>query len=386
MDYIIKNGMVFDSKEGRFEQREIYVRDGYIADAVHGDAEVIDAEIIDAKGKYIVPGLIDEHAHLYLDGSMIGANADTTCIPSGITTANDGGTTGASGFELFYKADIIRSETTVYAFLNVSTFGNKSLCRHEENHDPEDFREDLILRLFRKYPAVLRGLKVRMCKETLEDYGMAPLYRAIEISERLKEEGYHAPVAVHYGNLPGNVTVDDLADALRKGDILSHVFQTHGETIFEENGSVKESIRRAKERGVYMDSCNGRVHWSFDRLKKAIADGFCPDIISSDLVRASEYTRPGFSLIHAMCVYSAAGMRTEDIFKAVTYTPALALGISDYAGTLDIGSPADLAIFEIRDTEMVFEDMYQGRCRGNQIFIPLLTMKQGRVAYRQIYF
>ena len=35
--------------------------------------------------------------------------------------------------------------------------------------------------------------------------------------------------------------------------------------------------------------------------------GFYPDIISSDLVRVSEYTRPGFSLLYAMSVNSAAG-------------------------------------------------------------------------------
>lgn len=121
---------------------------------------------VDAEGNYVVPGIIDEHAHLNLYGTIIGANADTVCIPNGITTACDGGTCGASNFEQFYMSNIIRYESTVYSYLNVSTFGNKSLCKHEEDHDPADFREDLIDSLFEKYPQVLRGLKVRMCKET----------------------------------------------------------------------------------------------------------------------------------------------------------------------------------------------------------------------------
>lgn len=382
-DFIIKNGMVFDSRAGVFSKGNVYVKDGFIVEREEGEET---GEVVDAAGKYVVPGLIDEHAHLNLYGTIIGANADTVCVPSGITTAVDGGTTGAAGFELFYKSNIIRYETSVYAYLNVSTFGNKSLCKHEENHDPEDFREDLILKLFRKYPQTLRGLKVRMCKGTLEEYGMAPLYKTIEFSERLTRYGFHAPVAVHYGDLPENVTVKELMEALRSGDILAHAYQTHGETIFEEDGNVKESVKNAQKRGVLIDSCNGRVHWSFAHLKQGFADGLFPDIISSDLVRVSEYTRPGFSLLHAMCVLSAAGMETEQILRAVTYQPAKALGLLDQAGTLEPGTPADIAVFDIGDTDRIFTDMFQGSCKGNKMFIPLLTMKQGRVAYRQIFY
>lgn len=382
-EFLIKNGVVFESETGTFQKRDVFVKDGFIVPCsdISGSAQVIDAQ-----GKYVLPGLIDEHAHLNLDGTIIGANADTVCVPSGITTAVDGGTTGASGFELFYKANIIRYETSVYAYLNVSTFGNKSLCKHEENHDPEDFREDLMMRMFQKYPDTLRGLKVRMCKGTLENYGMAPLHRAIEISERMKKHGFHVPVIVHYGDLPENVTVENLVGALRKGDVLAHAFQTHGETIFDVHGHVLECVKSAKRKGVFIDSCNGRVHWSFENLKQAFQDEFYPDIISSDLVRVSEYTRPGFSLLHAMCVLSAAGMKTEDILRAVTYTPAKMLGMEEKTSVLKEGRIADIAIFDIVNMDCQLEDMFGGTCSGNKMFIPLLTMKQGRVAYRQIYF
>ncbi len=381
-DFIIKGGYVFDSLNRTFAVRDLYIKDGLLADGAGMEA----AEIIDARGKYVVPGLIDEHAHLNLDGTIIGANADLTCIPGGVTSAVDGGTTGAAGFELFYKSNIIRYETSVYAYLNVSTFGNKSLCLHEENHDPADFREDLILKLFRKYPDILRGLKVRMCSGTLENYGMKPLYKTIEISERLQAAGFHAPVIVHYGDLPENVTVKELTASLRKGDVLAHAYQTHGETIFDSDGKVLNCVKEAQTRGVVIDSCNGRVHWSFDNMKNGFADGFYPDIISSDLVRASEYTRPGFSLLHAMRVCSAAGMDREAILQAVTYHPAKAAGILDKAGTLEPGKTADIAVLDIAEDHSVLKDMFGGECEGKEIFIPLLTMKQGRAAYRQIYY
>lgn len=384
IDMVICNGQVFDSAQAKFEKKDIGIHQGRFV-ALDEDTEA-DSKV-DAEGNFVVPGLIDEHAHLNLHGTIIGANADTMCIPNGITTACDGGTCGASNFEQFYMSNIVRYEPAVYSYLNVSTFGNKSLCKHEEDHDPEDFREDLIDRLFEKYPEVLRGLKVRMCKGTLGNHGMSPLYAGLEMSKRLQEKGFHCPVAIHYDDLPDNVSVHELFGAMRKGDVIAHVFQTKAETIFDENGKIKDSVWEAKKRGVYMDDCHGRVHWSYPNLQNAFSQGFYPDIISSDLVRVSEYTRPGFSLLYAMSVNSAAGMPVEKILQSVTYTPAKALGIEEKAGQIRNGAPADVAILDIRDVQdKTFTDNYGNNISGNKLFVPLMTVRAGRTAYRQIFF
>ena len=384
IDMIIRNGQVFDSVNAKFEKKDIGIHQGVF---VALDEETQSNNEVDAEGNYVVPGIIDEHAHLNLYGTIIGANADTVCIPNGITTACDGGTCGASNFEQFYMSNIIRYESTVYSYLNVSTFGNKSLCKHEEDHDPADFREDLIDSLFEKYPQVLRGLKVRMCKETLGDHGISPLHAGIEMSEHLKAKGYHCPVAIHYDDLPENVTVKELFGTMRKDDVIAHVFQTKAETIFDENGKIKDCVWDAKKRGVYMDDCHGRVHWSYPNLQNAFSQSFYPDIISSDLVRVSEYTRPGFSLLYAMSVNSAAGMPTEKILQSVTYTPAKSLGIEEKAGVIREGAPADVAILDIRDVkDKTFTDNYGNSISGNKLFVPLMTVKGGRTAYRQIFF
>lgn len=384
IDMIIRNGQVFDSVNAKFEKKDIGIHQGVF---VALDEDTQSNNEVDAEGNYVVPGIIDEHAHLNLYGTIIGANADTVCIPNGITTACDGGTCGASNFEQFYMSNIIRYESTVYSYLNVSTFGNKSLCKHEEDHDPADFREDLIDSLFEKYPQVLRGLKVRMCKETLGDHGISPLHAGIEMSEHLKAKGYHCPVAIHYDDLPENVTVKELFGTMRKDDVIAHVFQTKAETIFDENGKIKDCVWDAKKRGVYMDDCHGRVHWSYPNLQNAFSQSFYPDIISSDLVRVSEYTRPGFSLLYAMSVNSAAGMPTEKILQSVIYTPAKSLGIEEKAGVIREGAPADVAILDIRDVkDKTFTDNYGNSISGNKLFVPLMTVKGGRTAYRQIFF
>lgn len=382
-DIQFRNGFVFDSEKGMFTKRDLFVRNGVIA----AEEESTEAKtVIDAEGKYVVPGLIDEHLHLDLNGSMIGVNGDTLCIPNGITTACDGGTCGASNFTQFYNSNIIRYEAHTYSYLNVSTFGNKSLCLHEEDHDPADFRPDLMEKLFRKYPDTLRGLKVRMCKGTLGNHGMAPLYRAIEISEELQSKGIRCPIAIHYDNLPDNVTVEELFRALRPGDIAAHIYQTKGETIFMEDGSIHPAVRDARERGVIMDDCHGRVHWSIPHLRQAVKEDFLPDIISSDAVRVSEYVRPGFSLLYALCMLSAAEVPTEKLLQCVTINPARALGIQDRAGALEPGMPADVTVLDIVDADRDFADNYGNTIPGDRMFVPLLTMVDGRVAYRQIFF
>lgn len=384
-DFWFKNGTLFDSKAGRFYKGDLFVKDGFIVQPDSGTTPEAKT-VINAEGKYVLPGLIDEHLHLDLNGSMIGVNGDTMCIPNGVTSACDGGTCGASNFTQFYNSNIIRYEAHTYSYINVSTFGNKSLCLHEENHDPADFRPDLIEKMFRKYPDTLRGLKVRMCIPTLDTYGMAPLLRALEISEDLKAKGYHCPVVVHYDNLPDNVTVEQLFNALRPGDIVAHVYQTKRETIFMPDGTIHPAVRAARERGVLMDDCHGRVHWSIPHLKMALEQDFLPDLVSSDAVRISEYVRPGFCLLYALCMLSAVGVPTEKILQCVTINPARALGIEDKAGSLEPGKPADVTVLDISDRPMELYDNWGGKINSNKLFIPMLTMVDGRVAYRQIFF
>ena len=99
IDMIIRNGQVFDSVNAKFEKKDIGIHQGVF---VALDEDTQSNNEVDAEGNYVVPGIIDEHAHLNLYGTIIGANADTVCIPNGITTACDGGTCGASNFEQFY--------------------------------------------------------------------------------------------------------------------------------------------------------------------------------------------------------------------------------------------------------------------------------------------
>ena len=63
MDYYIKNATIIN--EGENLEANVYVVEGKIAKIVR-KGEVFDARnaiVIDATGKYLIPGIIDEHVH-----------------------------------------------------------------------------------------------------------------------------------------------------------------------------------------------------------------------------------------------------------------------------------------------------------------------------------
>lgn len=386
MEHFIKlvNGKVVDSENRRILKKNIYIQNGVFADTA--DEEKIKT-VIDAKGKFILPGLIDEHVHVNFRNSNIGANADLLCLPMGVTSAVDPGSTGWSNFEGLYYHNILNYITSVYAYLHVTANGVFALSGYPEAADPAYFNEMEILKKAVRYPDIIKGLKIRLNRMTVGDRGIKPLQKAIEIAELLeKETGRHYPLEVHFDNLPETVRIADILEMLRPADILLHVFQMTGETIFTEDGYVKEKVKAAQKRGVWMDDAHGRMLWSFENLRRALSDGFLPDIISSDVVHACEYQPPASGLLHAMNVDLAAGMEEMDIFRAVTYTPAKAAGILDRAGTLDSGKPADVCIMDIASCDNVYYDWWGGSCHAEKVFVPQMTIKNGEIVYRQTFF
>jgi len=382
-DYIIRNGRVFDPHTERFELRDVYIGDGKFVQDAQSSSE---AQIIDATGKLVLPGLIDCHTHLNYLGSNIGCNADLLCIPSGVTSAVDGGTAGYANFPQFYSTNIVRYVPCVMEYLHVSSYGVKDHCTHPEEHDPADFDFDQIVRTFEKYPDVLRGLKIRVFGKTMDAYGTAPLEKTVEMADRLEKAGFKCLVNMHYTGAPQGHTLSELLDILRPGDLFSHVYQTMGETIFGGDGRIKPEVNHARARGVLFDTANGRPLWSFDHLERAFSEGFYPDTVSSDVIHLSMYVKPAFSLPHAMSVMYTAGMPLEKLLRAVTLTPAEMLGITDRAGTLDIGKCADLAIFDLMDTGMVLSDKHGGSRRSKGLFVPLATIRAGKLMFRQLFF
>jgi len=92
MKYLIKNGTLVN--EGECFEANIYITDGKIAKIVC-KGEVFDAGnaiVIDATGKYLIPGIIDEHVHFREPGLTQKADIDTesrAAVAGGVTSFMD---------------------------------------------------------------------------------------------------------------------------------------------------------------------------------------------------------------------------------------------------------------------------------------------------------
>ena len=91
MDFLIKNGTIYDPAQHKTWKGDIALVDGKIAAPSENHQY---RQVIDAEGCIVTSGLIDYHVHYMRGASEGGVQADVVSFCSGITTVVDGGTAG----------------------------------------------------------------------------------------------------------------------------------------------------------------------------------------------------------------------------------------------------------------------------------------------------
>jgi dihydroorotase len=121
-DLLIRGGTVIDPSVNLHGPRDVASADGRIAALEQSIPDEQTARAIDARGKLVVPGLIDLHAHVF-SGVGEDVDPDQVCLPRGTTTAVDGGTAGSRSFDGLKRYVVDRSHARVRAWLNISSIG-----------------------------------------------------------------------------------------------------------------------------------------------------------------------------------------------------------------------------------------------------------------------
>src|ERR1700722_12014683 len=67
---LIQNATILTVSHGTIEHGSILIRDGKIAAVGQSIAKSPGAEVIDANGQFVMPGIIDCHSHIAVDGSV----------------------------------------------------------------------------------------------------------------------------------------------------------------------------------------------------------------------------------------------------------------------------------------------------------------------------
>jgi predicted amidohydrolase len=373
VDIAIRNGKVVDPAAHRKGFGDIYIQNGKI---VAGGADVQADYEIDAAGQLVLPGLIDYHLHVFPQGTDIGIDADSSLLPQGVTTAVDAGSAGTSNFAAFRELVAERSTTRIKAFINVCPAG-LATSQYHENVDPKYWNRAGIRKILEQYPELVQGIKIRISRAIVQELGMKPLEEAVKLAA---EAGTR--LAVHSTDPTG--TMADIASCLRAGDILVHCFHGTGHTLVDGEGKIHEPIWQARRRGVVMDAANGRNHWAFAVAEAALAQGFAPDIISTDLTGRTLFRDPVFGLPYLMSKYLMLGMSLPDVVAACTAKPAELLGMTGVIGTLAPGAVADVSVFSLSERAVDFADTQGVVKQGKVLLSPRLTLRGGKIVFRSL--
>lgn len=371
-DLVIKGGEVLDPSQNLRARRDVGIRNAVI---VALDAAIPDArakQVLDAKGKLVLPGLIDMHAHVFPQVSAIGLPADELVPYTATTTYVSAGDAGANTFSAMKHNVIAQARSRIFAFVHISSIGLAGFPVGEMlNIDYADI--DKAAKTIAENPDLVLGVKVRETLEVVGTNALEPLKRAIAACERSGVRG--ARVMCHIGNAPGDLSA--LLDLLRPGDILTHSYSGSGNNTVKD-GKVLAAALAAKRRGVIIDVGHGGGSFDYTVAEPAIAQGLTPDTLGSDLHAASGNT-PGMPYLPwVMSKFLNLGFTLEQVVSMATANPAKVIGKVDKLGTLQLGAPADVSILELVEQSVEFVDTRNNTRKGKAYLKPAHTVRAGR--------
>jgi dihydroorotase len=367
-DLLIKGGEVVDPRADYRGKLDVAIKRNRIA-AVDAYIPAESAfRVVDAGGQYVTPGLVDLHTHVYHGATYWGIRADPVAARSGVTTWLDVGSAGGYNFPGFREFIAGPATSRIYALLNISSIGLTAPTFELANLDYCDV--DLCCRLIDLNRDLLLGIKARIDRNTTRSTGTAPLQRAREAADRCE-----VPLMVHIGWGPPNLA--DVLRYMKQGDILTHCFTGGDMRIIDDEGRLREEARRAWDNGVIMDIGHGAGSFSFETAEALMAEGYRPDVISSDIHQLS-ILGPMFDMPTCLSKFMALGMSFAETIHAATARPAQVLGLQDEVGTLRPGALADVALFRIEQGAFTFYDIHMNARSGKELVRNTLTIVGGR--------
>jgi dihydroorotase len=359
-DLILKGGHVVDPSQNLDGVMDVAFAGGKVA-AVAANLKPEEAEITrSVAGKFVTPGLIDLHTHVYWGGTSLGIDAEEFCRRSAVTTAIDTGSAGPGNFAGFRKHVIEASEVRILAYLHISFAGifgfsktimvgeseNIRLMAPREAAEVADANRDVIV-----------GIKVRVGRHSSGDQGAAPLQMALQVANEVG-----MPLMAHIDHPPPSY--EEVVEMLRPGDVLTHAFRPFPNAPCNAQGTIKPVVLEARKRGVLFDIGHGMGSFSFKSARAMLANGFYPDTISSD-VHALCIDGPAFDQVTTMSKFLCLGVPFKEVIKQSTLNAAFALK-RPLLGSLKPGSVGDASILSIQQGKFDYVDVLGEHLEGDR--------------------
>ncbi|MFN8520087.1 MAG: amidohydrolase/deacetylase family metallohydrolase [Chloroflexota bacterium] len=368
-DLVIHGGSLIDPGSHGHARLDLAIGHGRVTDVAPaiGTSGALDS--FDASGLLVVPGLVDLHVHVYWGGADLSVEPGPHDLARGVTTMVDAGSSGANNFPAFRRFIMEPFAGTILAFLNIAVMGQADPDLGEL-HDIRYAKVDRAIEVARANPDRVVGLKVRVSEQLAGRNGVEAVRLAREAGTAIGR-----PVMVHIGG--STAPIEEILALLGPGDIVTHAFTGWEPGLVDTTQRVIPAAREARARGVLFDVGHGRGSFAFGRAEAALADGFRPDTISTDLHRFNVPT-PVTDLTTTMSKFLYLGLPLEEVVAATTATPAAAIGRSGAVGTLRVGATADVTVLRLEEGSFVLEDSYGATVTARQRLVSVATFVAGR--------
>jgi imidazolonepropionase-like amidohydrolase len=365
-EVLIKNATVLTVSKGTIKNGSVLIRGGKIAAVGTNVTSSPNAMVIDATGKFLLPGIIDCHSHMAIEG---GGNEGTSPVTPNVRISDvirddditiyralAGGTTIAN--VLHGSANVIGGTNAVIKlkwgrpaeeFMFGAPLGIKFALGENPKRSNTNQAQDS-----RRWPATRMGVE-----ETLRE-------SFTEARRYMKEwDDYQAAKQRGENAVPPrkDLKLETLADILR-GKIMVHVHSYVAPEIVmmlniaDEFGfkvrtlqHVLEGYKVASEikqhgamASTFADFWGYKVEaWDAIPYNAAIMHKFGVNVSinSDDDERVTRLYEEAGRVFH----YNNGELTEDDALKMITLNPAIQLGIDNRVGSIEVGKDADLALF-----------------------------------------
>jgi dihydroorotase len=360
-DLIIKGGRVIDPSVHLDDIRDVAIAGGRIA-AVEANIAAGAADTLDARGKLVVPGLIDVHTH-----AARSAEGPGMMLKDGVTGWIDAGSQGAD--HIADTVAIARSSPQPGRVL--INIGKAGILPDGDTMDLVRADVAAAREAIARNRDFVVGVKARLSRDVAGQNDYEVLRRAQEVASF-----FNLPVMIHMGQTIS--PFGKLVALLKRGDIVTHMFAPPPNSIIDDNGRILPEVLAARRRGVWFDIGNGMTgHMRWDTIGAIMKAGFWPDSFSTDW-NTNSRTTGVVDLPNCMSKLFGYGMTVNEAIACATLNPSRMFPLFNDRGTLNVGGPADVAVLELREGTFEFLDNYKGTITGRQRLFPSATVLGGK--------